>query len=168
MLCGTSNEEEVINDPTGNRRIIPINVASINWDAYEAIDKAALFVELYHYYHDNPTDWMLTGTDCEYLKEKTEQNLQVSIEGEMIEKYYEPPGTVMGAEWFTTSDVYQYILNISGLKTSNITIYKIGQYLKRMGFERKSIKQRGSNITKRCYLMSKRTLAEVSLSEPNF
>jgi hypothetical protein len=74
----------------------------------------------------------------------------------------------MGAEWFTTSDVYQYILNISGLKTSNITIYKIGQYLKRMGFERKSIKQRGSNITKRCYLMSKRTLAEVSLSEPNF
>lgn len=168
VLCGTSNEEEVINDPTGNRRIIPINVASINWDAYEAIDKAALFVELYHYYHDNPTDWMLTGTDCEYLKEKTEQNLQVSIEGEMIEKYYEPPGTVIGAEWFTTSDVYQYILNTSGLKTSNITIYKIGQYLKRMGFERKSIKQRGSNITKRCYLMSKRTLAEVSLSEPNF
>ena len=27
VLCGTSNEEEVLNDPTGNRRILPLNIA---------------------------------------------------------------------------------------------------------------------------------------------
>ena len=75
VLCGTSNEEEVINDPTGNRRIIPINVTNINWDAYEAIDKAALWMELYHAYHDDPNSWMLTSTDIQYLNEKTEQKL---------------------------------------------------------------------------------------------
>lgn len=168
VLCGTSNEEEVINDPTGNRRIIPINVTSINWDAYEAIDKSALFVELYHYYHDNPTDWMLSGVDTEYLNQKTEQNVQVSIEAEMIEKYYEPPGSVIGAEWFMTSEVYQYILNMSGLKTSNITVNKIGQHLKKMGYERKSIRQPNSNNSKKCYLMYKKTLAIANLPEPNF
>lgn len=168
VLCGTSNEEEVINDPTGNRRIIPINVTSINWDAYEAIDKAALWMELYHAYHDDPNSWMLTSTDIQYLNEKTEHNFQVSIECELIEKYFHPPGTLGGAEWWTTTEVYQYILANSGLKNSGITIYKVGQHLKRMGFDKKSIKIPGTNNSQRRYLLSKIYFAEAQMAIPNF
>ena len=45
LLCGTSNDPEVINDPTGNTRILPINIISMDHEAYNAIDKDELLME---------------------------------------------------------------------------------------------------------------------------
>lgn len=42
VLCGTSNDEEIINDPTGNRRIIPINILDIDHEKFEEINKTDL------------------------------------------------------------------------------------------------------------------------------
>src|SRR5690606_27221973 len=43
VLCGTSNDDEVINDPTGNRRIIPVNINNIDHDKMSEIDMTDLF-----------------------------------------------------------------------------------------------------------------------------
>src|SRR5690606_8018810 len=45
VLGGTSNDSEVINDPTGHRRIIPIILLSFDIEKYKSIDKTKLFIE---------------------------------------------------------------------------------------------------------------------------
>ena len=42
-FAGTGNTEDILKDPTGNRRIIPIWVNNINQDLYNEVNKDALF-----------------------------------------------------------------------------------------------------------------------------
>ena len=44
LLCGTSNDPQIVNDPTGNTRILPIEVDFINHSEYNEIDKEELFM----------------------------------------------------------------------------------------------------------------------------
>ena len=50
VLCGTSNQLEILSDATGNRRIIPIEVLNINKVLYNSIDKKELFMEAFKLY----------------------------------------------------------------------------------------------------------------------
>ncbi|MBK7345809.1 MAG: hypothetical protein IPI98_02545 [Chitinophagaceae bacterium] len=50
VLCGTSNYINVVNDTTGNRRILPIKVLDIDKDLFNGIDKRKLFNEAYQLY----------------------------------------------------------------------------------------------------------------------
>ena len=85
VLCGTSNDEEVINDPTGNRRILPIVVSETGWDAYEAIDKIDLFIEALHSHNLNGADaWQLSKAEVIMLNNHTMHNVQPAIEKEML------------------------------------------------------------------------------------
>jgi hypothetical protein len=60
VLCGTSNEEDVLNDLEGNRRIIPLNIVSVDFAKYEQIDKTRLFAALLNIYEDDPANFMIT------------------------------------------------------------------------------------------------------------
>ncbi len=70
MLCGTTNDLQVLNDPTGNRRLLPIHVISIDHELYNSIDKTDLFMEItgtcgYNYH--------LTTRDIELLNYSTSE-----------------------------------------------------------------------------------------------
>ena len=74
ILCGTSNETDVLKDVTGNRRILPINIESIDFDDMIAIDKTDLFMEAYRLYKDG-YDWKIyREEDIAYLSENTSKN----------------------------------------------------------------------------------------------
>ena len=88
VLGGTSNEDEVINDPTGNRRIIPINLIDFDFESYILIDKNKLFIELYNEWLKNKEGWFLTKSEIEYLNKSTEKNVEVMSEVELINKYF--------------------------------------------------------------------------------
>lgn len=66
ILCGTSNEEDVINDPTGNTRILPVRVQSINHEAYNSIDKDELFMECVRAYESGES-WQLSREELALL-----------------------------------------------------------------------------------------------------
>ena len=87
VLGGTSNDAEVINDPTGNRRIIPINLISFDFEAYMAIDKDKLFIELYNEWKADKEGWFLDKLQIEYLNKANEKNIEVMSEVELINRH---------------------------------------------------------------------------------
>jgi hypothetical protein len=140
VLCGTSNEAEIINDPTGNRRIVPIDVVKIDWDSYEAIDKIDLWMEIYNEWKANPKAWYLDEQDRAYLNNNTMDNEQPSLERELIVKYFEPPSANC-TKWMTTSMVKVYIdLN----SRQSVSLHKTGQQLKALGYIQQSRREEGS------------------------
>lgn len=88
VLGGTSNEKEIINDPTGNRRIIPINLISFDFEKYKRIDKTELFIELYHEWMMNKEGWFLDKSEIEILNASTIKNTEIMSEAELISKHY--------------------------------------------------------------------------------
>lgn len=66
ILCGTSNEEDVINDPTGNTRILPVRVISIDHEAFNAIDKDELFMECVRAF-ESGEEWQLNKSELAAL-----------------------------------------------------------------------------------------------------
>ena len=150
VLCGTSNDEEIINDPTGNRRIIPINVLDIDHEKFEEINKTDLFVELYHEWVENKDGFILTKEEIEILNNCTSLNEQPSPEEEMILKYFVPTNTLGGnALELTNSEIVSYIQEKH--PTIRLNPYKLGLSLSNLGFEKKVIKSGG--LSKRVYYL---------------
>jgi predicted P-loop ATPase len=134
VLCGTSNDELVLNDPTGNRRIVPINVLSIDHALYNSIDKTELLLEAYHLYNEG-YNWRLTADDVQKLNNNTIEFEQIRHEAELISMYYKLPEYVEGiqsVELLTATEIKTYVEEKSGQKLSQ---WKIGQELKALGFE---------------------------------
>lgn len=88
VLCGTSNEEHILNDLTGNRRIIPIQVNAIDEKKYLEIDKDELFVELYWRWKENTKGWFLNKEDIERLNDICYDSRQVAPELELPLQFY--------------------------------------------------------------------------------
>lgn len=148
VLAGTSNEPEVINDPTGNRRIIPVNVKNFNYEKYIKIDKDKLFIELYNEWKENPEGWFLDIEEIKLLNQITIKNTEVMTEEELIQKYFvaDENGKL------TNSDIMFYLqMKTLTLKT---TSKRIGQALKKLNYEPKIT--RIDNQIKRVYELSKK------------
>lgn len=143
VLGGTSNDPEVINDPTGNRRIIPINLISFDLEKYKQIDKTKLFIELYNEWLTDNTGWFLTKNEIEALNQITIRNTVVSIEEEILSK------EVVESEYgeMTVSELKN---SIEGkFPNLRLTTTKIGIALKKLG-HKQFIVRRG-NLIKRIY-----------------
>ena len=138
VLCGTSNEGEIINDPTGNRRILPINVVKIDWDKFDQINKTALWMELYWKWKQIGENWMLTKVEIEYLAVISRCNEQPSMEAEAIMMFFDNPDNGGYAENLTNTEIVNYIESRTKLKISS---YKLGLNMKKLGFEKKAVKK---------------------------
>ncbi len=132
VLCGTSQDKKILNDPSGNRRIIPIYVNDINHKAYNEIDKDEVIMAAYHLYKAG-YKWELTKEDIAQLKESTEEFERLSKEYELITKYYciPPPERQQYAEMITATDIEVELFQKTSLKLSAI---QIGKELQRIGF----------------------------------
>jgi hypothetical protein len=143
VLCGTSNDEEIINDPTGNRRIIPVNVLDIDHEKMEEIDKTSLFIEIYHEWVKDKEAFMLTASDIEILNACTSLNEQPSPEEEMILKYFAPyDGKSANFCYMTNTEIKAYIEEKH--HSIRLNTYKLGLTLKKLGFEKVSKRVDGS------------------------
>jgi predicted P-loop ATPase len=130
VLCGTTNDNEILNDPTGNRRIIPIQVTSINHDCYNRVDKVALFMEAYHLWQSG-FQWKLDRHDIDYLGMDNKSFEVTSLEAELIQKFYEPGNDDYGCEYLTASEIK---VDIEDKTRQKLLLDKIGKELKRLGF----------------------------------
>lgn len=135
VLCGTSNEDELVSDPTGNRRLIPINVISVNFEGYNTLNKDLLFYEAYCEYMAG-YNYELTNEDIVMLKDTT-KNFKKSVpEEDLILRYFgypdEHPKQKM--QLMSVYDIVDYIKARTRIAINNITL---GKYLKALEFEQK-------------------------------
>jgi len=125
VLCGTSNEVDIINDPTGNTRILPVNVLHIHHDKYNAIDKDELFMEIVRAY-ESGEEWQLSKSE---LKELSAANLifeKMPFERELISQFFKSEEAGGGyVEHLTATQIKTYIENSTHQKIINMTRFGI-------------------------------------------
>jgi predicted P-loop ATPase len=106
ILCGTSNDHQLINDSTGNTRILPIEVNSISHDLYNSIDKDDLFMELHRAYVSGE-EYQLEKTELEILNEVGRSFESIPFERELILKFFVSPKN--RGEWLTATEIKDLI-----------------------------------------------------------
>lgn len=145
-LCGTCNERDVLDDPTGNRRIIVLESAGkFDYELYNSIDKTQLFFEAYDLWKEGERP-VLKDVDIACLEEVTDgEYSKVSFEEEMIQRWYLPPDK--GDEFYTTTEIKNFL----ELHTRDkININKLGSRLRKLGYDRfKKGGSYGYNITQK-------------------
>lgn len=139
VLCGTSNQLEILSDTTGNRRIIPIEVININKQLYNSIDKSELFMEAFKLYKKK-VDWRITGEDIVYLNNDQEKYETLSIERELIQKYFDKGSTPLSAS--------EIKVEIEQLTHQKLNIKTIGMELSKLSFTRKSVRIKDQSMKK--------------------
>ena len=158
-FCGTSNDLQLISDPTGNRRLVPIEVLAIDHNAYNAIDKTALWCEVYHAYQSGE-EWNLTKSDIKMLNDNTEMFEEPSLEGELIQKYYSP-GTENNHELFYSNSEIKVAIEEN--TRQKLSPKKIGMELKRLGFEQ-TIRYHNGKAKRGYFLQKNSDLSVMSVS----
>jgi hypothetical protein len=154
LLGANCNEDTVLSDTHGNRRILPFKVKEIDWAAMNAINRDALWAELFRMYYDG-FDCTVIGKDIDRLAEGNDLFTEYSIEYELINNYYELPANIdeFGVIEVNASAIKENIERRSGQR---ININKIGQELKRIGFGQ-HIKKVNGKTTRVYYVIEKRT-----------
>ena len=135
VLGGTSNEIEVINDTTGNRRIIPIQIIQIDFEKYKKIDKTDLFMELYWKWEKIGDGWMLTKQEIAILNENTTSFIEITMEEDSILKHFSPAKkTDFAAKFLTTTQMISFCEGF--LTKQHLYHKKFGQILRKLGYNR--------------------------------
>jgi predicted P-loop ATPase len=131
VLCGTSNDLGLLNDPTGNRRLIPIQIIQIDKVRLNKINRVSLFIELFRRFLSGDTA-ELNSTDVARLNNKSEQFQDFTSEYELINKWFTLPTISDKPSELTATE----IKNILETKTvQKLSLKKIGEELKRIGFK---------------------------------
>jgi predicted P-loop ATPase len=140
VLCGTSNEDEVINDPTGNSRIIPVNITSFNLERFKSIDKRALWAEVLDFYNEVGNDWMLSKDDINDLGRIAATNKQASQEEEAFLQFFGIPEEGDFCDYKTNTEIKTTIELNTRLKISHV---KLAAVLKALGVKKQVKKLNG-------------------------
>jgi hypothetical protein len=131
-FCGTCNEIEVLNDLTGNRRIIVIEaVDTFNYDLFNSINKTQLFAQIKALYDAGENSLLSNQQISELDKYTTGIYSETSIEGELIVKFFKRSSEVY--DFLTTSEIKDYIETHTKQKLS---VKKVGMELRRLNYER--------------------------------
>lgn len=124
VLCGTSNDHEVVNDPTGNTRILPINVISLDHELYNSIDKDELFMEAYRAFQAGE-DWQLNKEEMASLAVVSDDFESTPFERELIYKFFSPVTPGKFSEWLTPSEIKDVIETNTKQKIINMKKFGI-------------------------------------------
>lgn len=164
VLCGTTNDDQILSDPTGNRRTIPIIVDDIDKDIYNSVDKTALIMEAYHLYRSGFEWRVISNEDIAYLRQDEEMFEVTESESELISKYYEVPGANVPYVLMTSTDIK---VEIEKDTQQRLSISRLGKYMKKLGFEQKSIRHNGSTSVGRYYLVVKKDRGQQPIEHPD-
>lgn len=140
LLCGTSNPDNIINDPTGNTRILPIKVDSIDHELYNSINKDELIMEAYNAYYSGE-EWELNKEELKRLDELSSDFEGTPFERELILSFFGKPEPGQYTEFLTATEIKDIIESNTKQKIMNMN--RFGTELKRVLGDFKSKKING-------------------------
>lgn len=133
-LCGTCNELDVLDDVTGNRRLIVMeSIGRFNFQLYNSLDKYQLLAEAYQAFKNGERP-ELNEIEITALEETTDGKYsKVVMEAELIKQYMLPPDKCDPWDFMTTTQVKVLLENYT---RANLNINKIGAQFRKLGYER--------------------------------
>jgi hypothetical protein len=146
-LCGTSNENSLIYDHTGNRRIFPLEVISIDFARMNNINRVKLWGQIYHAWKNNIFELILSKDLLEKLSELSDENTEFTILYHVLNDQYEDSKS----HWTSVINIHTLMSDL--LKKERISTTAIGIEAKRLGWEKSRRKvngklQMGYNVTR--------------------
>jgi len=135
-LCAATNETQVLNDPTGNRRIIVFEAIGLfNFDLYNSIDKAQIFAQALALFQSGLRS-QLTHNEIDELESITSAKYsETSMEAELLHEHVTKDSR---GQFKTTTAIKDHI---EGWSKQKLSVKKLGMELKRLGYDR--VKQGG-------------------------
>jgi hypothetical protein len=143
VFCGTSNETQLLNDPTGNRRQIPLHILDIDHDLYNQCDKVGLWRELFHMFQAG-CEYTILKEDIIKLNQATEMFKLSTPEDDLINKKLSPNSETSIGEWMSLTDLQQYLMLET--KFTYLNIQRIGSILTQLGFRKERRGARGQKV----------------------
>jgi predicted P-loop ATPase len=159
VFCGTSNEIEIVSDADNNRRLLPINVLSIDFEAYNKIDKTALFICAWNCYKAG-YDYKMDAKNIADLSLSSEKHKIVDTEDDLINAYFNVPKSEMYCKLWTNTEVMAYLKQVTQI---NCSPKKLGMALKKYGFDQK-IERRNGQMARTWIIEIKNTSVNNSAS----
>jgi predicted P-loop ATPase len=143
VFCGTSNETQILSDPTGNRRIMPIHILDIDHELYNQCDKEGLWRELFCMFQMG-ANYKLLGEDIAKLNAATESYKLSTPEDDLINKKLSPGSSTSLGEWMSLTDIQQYLM--MDTKFNYLNPQRIGSILTSLGFNKERRGKRGQLV----------------------
>ena len=143
VFCGTSNEMQILSDPTGNRRIIPIHIIDIDHELYNKCDKDGLWRELFCMFQMG-ANYKLLGEDIVKLNAATESYKLSTPEDDLINKKLSPGTSTSLGEWMSITDIQQFLM--LDTKFNYLNPQRIGSILTSLGFQKERRGKRGQLV----------------------
>jgi predicted P-loop ATPase len=150
VFCGTTNETQILSDPTGNRRVIPVHILDIDHDLYNQCDKVGLWRELFAMYQMG-AEYTILKEDIIELNASTEMFKLSTPEEDLIQKKLIPGSTSSYGEWMSLTDIQQFLM--MDTKFNYLNTNRIGQILTQLGFVKERRGARGQLVM--MYLVSR-------------
>lgn len=140
IFCGTTNDEWILSDPSGNRRFLPFYISAMNHELFNAVDKELLFYELYlEWQAGHPIT--LSIEDKKKLDEISSRFEKPHLEEELIGRFLSLPAEGSKGEYLTATDLMMYLKGCApGMM---IKVEKLGAALQKAGFIRKQKRMNG-------------------------
>ena len=140
LLGGTSNELDIMNDPTGNTRILPVHVLWMNHDIYNSVDKDELFMEAVRIYESGES-YGLSVDEFKHLATLTSEYETVPLERELILQFFRNCDEGGYIEYMTTSQIKDYIETHT--KQRIVSVKRLGAECRSIFGDRKAVKKSG-------------------------
>lgn len=141
-FIATVNEPDFITDTTGARRFMPFEIKSIDWEAYQKVNKHHVWTEAMQYYQKGPeyTYWISYQEEQE-LQSYKEHFAVVFTEEGLLEKYFRPwtpaDGPEKNAPRMTATMILSHLMKEEQV-FRNLSDRKLGGILRKRGFKRKA------------------------------
>ena len=129
---GSTNKNELLDDPTGSVRWLCFEIISIDWDYKKKIDINQVWAEAYDLYKK--------GFMCDMTREELERNEErntkfqvLSIERELIQNLFEPDPEKLFENFMTATEVLDKLTGRTNL-SSKLNRVNVGKALTMLGF----------------------------------
>ena len=131
-FCGTGNNVQFLNDPTGNRRWLPFEVESIESPYEYPFNYEGVYGQAYALYRQGFRHYFTKAEEAA-LKEHNKTFETPCLEQEAISMHFRRPGDDEKGDFYSATDILGHI---GGNLALRMTIEKIGSAMKALGYRR--------------------------------
>ena len=132
-FCGTGNNVQFLSDPTGTRRWLPFEVASIESPLSQPFNYEGIYSEAYALYRQGFRYWF-DKNEILQLAQHNKQFETAQSANELIDEFFRKPVGIEGGDFLPASVILQLI---GGANMKELSSTKVGRALTEMGFEYK-------------------------------
>jgi predicted P-loop ATPase len=131
-FTATTNREMVIDDPSGSRRMLILEVRHCNLQPYQHLDMA--YAQAKHLFLNEPRPH-LTRDDINEINQMNESFKKIEVEQEYLTEFFRPvrPGETREAS-LTATKIAEILSRKTKLNFNDQLIQKIGSIMKKCGF----------------------------------